>query len=156
LKVRRAEINDLDQLVEFTAAEAREAEGHAKEAETLKIGIKTALEDDSIAMYWVLMNQVAHRRESSSQGQRYRSGQSASAVGCRCRGAARPRGCRRPPAKLPEAEESGPSSGRTALDPAVMRFARCHGRQPPIRSGWPSVAHLSPAELPCVPIEEWL
>jgi hypothetical protein len=26
LKVRRAEINDLDQLVEFTAAEAREAD----------------------------------------------------------------------------------------------------------------------------------
>jgi hypothetical protein len=28
LKVRRAELNDLDKLVEFTAAEAREAEGH--------------------------------------------------------------------------------------------------------------------------------
>ena len=57
MKVRRAEINDLDQLVEFTAAEAREAEGHTKETKTLKIGIKTALEEDSIAMYWVLMNQ---------------------------------------------------------------------------------------------------
>jgi ribosomal protein S18 acetylase RimI-like enzyme len=57
LKVRRAEINDLDQLFEFTAAEAREAEGHAKETITLKIGIKTALEEDSIAMYWVLMDQ---------------------------------------------------------------------------------------------------
>ena len=56
MKVRRAEINDLDQLVEFTAAEAREAEGHIKETKTLKIGIKTALEEDSIAMYWVLMN----------------------------------------------------------------------------------------------------
>jgi len=57
LKFRRAEKDDLDKLVKFTAAEAREAEGHAKEAETLKIGIKTALEDDSIAMYWMLMNQ---------------------------------------------------------------------------------------------------
>jgi len=34
LKVRRAEINDMDQLVEFTAAEAREAEGHTQETET--------------------------------------------------------------------------------------------------------------------------
>jgi hypothetical protein len=30
LKVRRAELNDLDKLVEFTAAEAREAEGDTK------------------------------------------------------------------------------------------------------------------------------
>ena len=51
MKVRRAELNDLDQLVEFTAAEAREAERYTKETKTLKIGIKTALEEDSIAMY---------------------------------------------------------------------------------------------------------
>jgi ribosomal protein S18 acetylase RimI-like enzyme len=57
LKVRSAELNDLDQLVEFTAAEAREAEGHEKDTKTLKDGIKAALEDCSIAMYWVLMNQ---------------------------------------------------------------------------------------------------
>jgi GNAT superfamily N-acetyltransferase len=57
LKVRRAEINDLDQLVEFTAAEAREAEGHEKDTKILRYGIKAALEDRSIAMYWVLMNQ---------------------------------------------------------------------------------------------------
>ena len=57
MKVRRAELNDLDQLVEFTAAEAREAEGHTKETKTLMNGIKTALEEHSIAMYWVLMNQ---------------------------------------------------------------------------------------------------
>lgn len=57
MKVRRAELNDLDQLVEYTAAEAREAERYAKETKTLKIGIKTALEGASIAMYWVLMNQ---------------------------------------------------------------------------------------------------
>jgi ribosomal protein S18 acetylase RimI-like enzyme len=57
LKVRRAEINDLDQLVEFTAAEAREAEGQEKDTKILRDGIKAALEDRSIAMYWVLMNQ---------------------------------------------------------------------------------------------------
>jgi ribosomal protein S18 acetylase RimI-like enzyme len=57
LKVRRAELNDLDKLVEFTAAEAREAEGHEKDTKTLGDGIKAALEDRSIAMYWVLLNQ---------------------------------------------------------------------------------------------------
>ena len=57
LKVRRAELNDLDKLVEFTAAEAREAEGHEKDTKTLRDGIKAALEDRSVAMYWVLMNQ---------------------------------------------------------------------------------------------------
>ncbi|BBO73227.1 hypothetical protein DSCW_06440 [Desulfosarcina widdelii] len=57
MKVRGAELNDLDQVVEFTAAEAREAEGHEKDTKTLRDGIKAALEDRSIAMYWVLMNQ---------------------------------------------------------------------------------------------------
>jgi GNAT superfamily N-acetyltransferase len=57
LKVRRAELNDLDKLVEFTAAEAREAEGDTKSMKTLADGIKAALEDRSIAMYWVLVNE---------------------------------------------------------------------------------------------------
>ena len=57
MKVRRAEINDLYQLVEFTAAEAREAEGDTKNMKTLADGIKAALEDRSIAMYWVLINE---------------------------------------------------------------------------------------------------
>ncbi len=56
MKVRRAELKDLDQLVEFTAAEAREAEGHSKTTQTLMKGIKAAIEDNSIALYWVLMN----------------------------------------------------------------------------------------------------
>jgi hypothetical protein len=38
LKVRRAELNDLDKLVEITAAEAREAEGHEKDTKTLRDG----------------------------------------------------------------------------------------------------------------------
>lgn len=53
MKVRRAELNDLDELVEFTAAEAREAEGCTKDTKTLVNGIKAALKDRSIAMYWV-------------------------------------------------------------------------------------------------------
>ena len=57
MKVRRAELNDLDKLVEFTAAEAREAEGDTKNMKTLADGIKAALEDGSIAMYWVLVNE---------------------------------------------------------------------------------------------------
>ena len=57
MKVRRAELNDLDKLVEFTAAEAREAEGDTKDLKTLADGIKAALEDRSIAMYWVLVNE---------------------------------------------------------------------------------------------------
>ena len=57
MKVRRAELNDLDKLVEFTAAEAREAEGDTKSMKTLADGIKAALEDRSIAMYWVLVNE---------------------------------------------------------------------------------------------------
>ena len=56
MKVRRAELNDLDELVEFTAAEAREAEGCTKDAKTLVNGIKAALKDRSIAMYWLLIN----------------------------------------------------------------------------------------------------
>ena len=56
LKVRRAELNDLDELVEFTAAEAREAEGCTKDTKTLVNGIKAALKDRSIAMYWLLIN----------------------------------------------------------------------------------------------------
>lgn len=57
MKVRRAELNDLDKRVEFTAAEAREAEGHAKDTKTLRDGTKAALEDRSFAIYWVLMDQ---------------------------------------------------------------------------------------------------
>jgi ribosomal protein S18 acetylase RimI-like enzyme len=66
LKVRRAELNDLDKLVEFTAAEAREAEGDTKNMKTLADGIKAALEDGSIAMYWVLVNEDNQQLGSAS------------------------------------------------------------------------------------------
>ena len=57
MKIRRAERNDLDLLVTFTAAEARDAEGETKDVKTLADGIKAALADRSIAMYWVLVNE---------------------------------------------------------------------------------------------------
>ena len=66
MKVRRAELNVLDKLVEFTAAEAREAEGDTKNMKTLADGIKAALEDGSIAMYWVLVNKDNQQLGSAS------------------------------------------------------------------------------------------
>jgi GNAT superfamily N-acetyltransferase len=47
----------LDRLVEFTAAEAREAEGRTRDTKTLADGIRAALADRSIAMYWMLVNE---------------------------------------------------------------------------------------------------
>lgn len=57
MKVRQAQLNDLPYLVEFTSEEAREAEGSIRIPETLEKGIKAALDDRSIAMYWVLVNE---------------------------------------------------------------------------------------------------
>jgi GNAT superfamily N-acetyltransferase len=42
--------------VAFTAEEAREAEGNIKIPVTLEKGIKKALEDESVAIYWVLVD----------------------------------------------------------------------------------------------------
>ncbi|BCS96691.1 hypothetical protein DSLASN_23230 [Desulfoluna limicola] len=44
-------MKDLDYLVGFTSEEAREAEGTVKSPETLEKGIRSALEDSSIALY---------------------------------------------------------------------------------------------------------
>lgn len=57
MNVRRAVIGDLSRLIEFISEEAREAEGTIKASANLEKGIRTALEDDSIAMYWVLVNE---------------------------------------------------------------------------------------------------
>jgi GNAT superfamily N-acetyltransferase len=56
VRVREAELKDLSYLVEFTAEEAREAEDCIKIPDTLEKGIKKALEDDSVAIYWVLVD----------------------------------------------------------------------------------------------------
>jgi GNAT superfamily N-acetyltransferase len=52
--IRRATSADIESLVSFAIAEAREAEGATKDMNRVHQGIRTALEDDAIAMYWVL------------------------------------------------------------------------------------------------------
>jgi GNAT superfamily N-acetyltransferase len=52
--IRRATSADLETLVSFAVAEAKEAEGVKKDLNRVRQGITTALDDDSIAMYWVL------------------------------------------------------------------------------------------------------
>ena len=54
LDIRRAKSADLESLVSFAVAEAKEAEGIKKDSERVRQGVTTALNDDSIAMYWVL------------------------------------------------------------------------------------------------------
>jgi len=64
MKVRRATIEDLGTLVEFTSAEAKEAEGRSAHPDTLEHGVRAALEDESLAMYWLLED--AHGRAVGS------------------------------------------------------------------------------------------
>jgi len=54
--VRKAVLKDLPVLFEFTSEEAREAEGGAAAFDNLEAGIRKALEDDSKALYWVLLD----------------------------------------------------------------------------------------------------
>jgi len=54
--VRRAKLTDLEKLVEFTLSEANEAEGLSKNSEIAREGIRAALKDDSVAIYWVLQD----------------------------------------------------------------------------------------------------
>lgn len=56
LKIRRAELKDLDKLTGFAYEEAREAEGAEKVPATLRTGIMTALMNKDIALYWVLVD----------------------------------------------------------------------------------------------------
>lgn len=51
---RRAGLADLEQLTAFTLAEAAEAEGMPKHQPDVRAGIRTALLDDDVAMYWLL------------------------------------------------------------------------------------------------------
>ncbi len=52
--IRRATSADIESLVSFALAEAKEAEGATKDLNRVRQGIGTALKDDAIAMYWVL------------------------------------------------------------------------------------------------------
>ena len=55
--IRRANIQDLELLTNFTAQEAKEAENLEKIPSTLKKGIKAALEDNSKSIYWVIVDE---------------------------------------------------------------------------------------------------
>lgn len=57
MHVRDASIRDLDEIVGFIAEEAREAEGRTQDRQTLERGIAAALQDDSIARYWLLVDE---------------------------------------------------------------------------------------------------
>ncbi len=52
--IRRAGLSDLGALVEFTLAEAKEAEGISLNREKVRKGIRAALEDEAVAVYWIL------------------------------------------------------------------------------------------------------
>ena len=54
--VRKAELKDLPNLVKFTAEEFMEAEGSVNIPDTLENGIRKALIDNSVALYWVLVD----------------------------------------------------------------------------------------------------
>jgi ribosomal protein S18 acetylase RimI-like enzyme len=52
--MRRAELADLDTIVAFTVAEARDAEGADKDVAAIERGVRMALEDPSLASYWLV------------------------------------------------------------------------------------------------------
>jgi ribosomal protein S18 acetylase RimI-like enzyme len=52
--IRRAHLADLKTLVDFALGEATEAEGIRVNREKVRKGIQAALEDESVAIYWVL------------------------------------------------------------------------------------------------------
>lgn len=57
MQVRRATLNDLNDLVHFTLEEARESEGIHQLSATLEKGIRMALENESLALYWLLVDE---------------------------------------------------------------------------------------------------
>jgi len=57
--VRKADFSDLEVLVAFTKAEYCEAERSAEAPENIRLGIKAALENDTLGMYWVLVKDDA-------------------------------------------------------------------------------------------------
>ena len=56
-QIRKAVINDIDSLIEFSLEEAKEAEGLTKVHDTLRAGITAALNDSSKATYWVIVDE---------------------------------------------------------------------------------------------------
>ena len=56
MRVRPALISDLPTIVDFISEEAIEAEGRKQDRATLERGIGTALIDNSVARYWLLVD----------------------------------------------------------------------------------------------------
>ncbi len=56
MNVRPATVEDLATIVDFIAQEAREAEGRELDQETLAAGVGAGLGDESIARYWLLVD----------------------------------------------------------------------------------------------------
>lgn len=56
MRVRQALISDLSTIVDFISEEAIEAEGRKQDRATLERGIGTALIDNSVARYWLLVD----------------------------------------------------------------------------------------------------
>lgn len=52
-RLRQAVPGDLDRVLEFTLAEAREAEGVDKDPVAVRRGVRAGLEDPSLATYWL-------------------------------------------------------------------------------------------------------
>jgi len=60
MNVRKAVPEDLPILAEFTSEEARESEGEARAFANIEAGIRSALVDDSKAIYWLLLDDSGH------------------------------------------------------------------------------------------------
>ena len=56
-RVRRAKINDLPHVLSFIAQEAVESERRVADLSKLETGISTALNNESIEIYWILLDQ---------------------------------------------------------------------------------------------------
>ena len=56
-QIRKAVIDDIDSLIEFSFEEAKEAEGLTRVPDTLRAGITAALNDSSKAIYWVIADE---------------------------------------------------------------------------------------------------
>jgi hypothetical protein len=57
LRVREASTFDLVTIVDFISEEAIEAEGRIADRNSLERGIGAALDDDSLAKYWLLVDE---------------------------------------------------------------------------------------------------
>jgi ribosomal protein S18 acetylase RimI-like enzyme len=64
--VRRAQHEDLESLVSFTVAEAREAEGLDIDPSVVRRGVEQGLSNNDIAMYWVVESELGEIVASTS------------------------------------------------------------------------------------------